>query len=76
MDIEVGCRIVPTPKELKGWGRTDEEVEWELEKIEEINEGLERESNETWRSGIKLVWERDAVLPEVAGGGQEERRGR
>lgn len=76
MEIQVKCRMVPNQKKMKEWGKIDSEVDWELDKIDEINERLDLDWNETCRSSIQLVWDKDAVVPEINAHGGEERRGR
>lgn len=71
MQVDVGCRLVPNPKRIKDFGKIDSEVSWELDQIDEINELMELEEND-WRVSTKMVWVKDAVLPEKG----EERRGR
>jgi len=72
MQVDVGCRLVPNPKRIKDYGKIDSEVNWELDQIDEINDMLEVAENDTWRVSTKMVWVKDAVLPEKG----EERRGR
>lgn len=73
MQIEIGCRLVPSSRRLKDWGRIDSEINWEMDKVEEINATLEQGENASWKTTTKLVWMQDALLPEAGG---EERRGR
>lgn len=71
-EIDIGCRLVPSTRRLKDWGRTDQEVSWEMDKVDEINAVLEEEENGSWKTSTRLVWMQDAILPEKC----EERRGR
>ena len=71
MELEIGCRLVPNHRRLKDWGKIDQEVGWEMDKVEEINALLEIDENASWKVNTKLVWMANAVVAE-----QEERRGR